>query len=106
MTPATMMLASKFYDDIPLMGLPDCPASTGNDPDHYGFMQLSDAAGSTADVDQTWDFSNVSWDGIGLDFTLSAQRLNATAADDSSRLSAYDNVEDACTYLDIRSQRS
>lgn len=63
-----------------------------------GFMQLYDDNGST-DTSISMDFSN--FDGTyWTDFTLNAAGANATPADDYARLSAYDNVQDAGTYLE------
>lgn len=62
-----------------------------------GFMQMYDMDGST---DTSIDMSFSNFDGsYWTDFNLLVSGGNATPVDDYARLSAYDNVHDAGTYL-------
>ena len=90
---SNVLTSSWWYTILGSAGSGNINGNTG-----IGFMQLYDENGST-DTSISMDFSN--FDGTyWTDFTLSAQGVNATAADDYSRFSAYDNVEDAGTYLE------
>lgn len=87
-----VLMGSWWYSVSGSAGYGNINGNTG-----VGFMQLYDGDGSTdTSVNMGFDNFNGSY---WTDYTLQVTGSNATAANDYSRFSVYDNVYDSGTYL-------